>query len=121
MASGTRSCQPAAAIVSVSFLGVNAFLDLQADKLEDAGEVDVVFDVIDLTARHLPSLGADRALMRPFKRCLRADWKKRRDTIPPTFPASSDPPPPSHPEVNPSEAETSERSVETSCLDRKRP
>ena len=27
-------------------LGVNAFLDLQADKLEDAGEVDVVFDVI---------------------------------------------------------------------------
>jgi NADPH:quinone reductase-like Zn-dependent oxidoreductase len=27
-------------------LGVNTFLDLQADKLEDAGEVDVVFDVI---------------------------------------------------------------------------
>jgi len=27
-------------------LGVSAFLDLQADKLEDAGEVDVVFDVI---------------------------------------------------------------------------
>lgn len=27
-------------------LGVDAFLDLQADKLEDAGEVDVVFDVI---------------------------------------------------------------------------
>jgi NADPH:quinone reductase-like Zn-dependent oxidoreductase len=27
-------------------LGVNAFLDLQADKLEDAHEVDVVFDVI---------------------------------------------------------------------------
>jgi NADPH:quinone reductase-like Zn-dependent oxidoreductase len=27
-------------------LGVNAFLDLQADKLEDGGEVDVVFDVI---------------------------------------------------------------------------
>ncbi|HEY2563817.1 MAG TPA: NADP-dependent oxidoreductase, partial [Acidimicrobiales bacterium] len=27
-------------------LGVEAFLDLQADKLEDAGEVDVVFDVI---------------------------------------------------------------------------
>ena len=27
-------------------LGVNAFLDLQADKLEEAGEVDVVFDVI---------------------------------------------------------------------------
>jgi NADPH:quinone reductase-like Zn-dependent oxidoreductase len=27
-------------------LGVNAFLDLQADKLEDAGQVDVVFDVI---------------------------------------------------------------------------
>ena len=27
-------------------LGVNAFVDLQADKLEDAGEVDVVFDVI---------------------------------------------------------------------------
>ncbi len=27
-------------------LGVNAFLDLQADKLEDASEVDVVFDVI---------------------------------------------------------------------------
>jgi NADPH:quinone reductase-like Zn-dependent oxidoreductase len=27
-------------------LGANAFLDLQADKLEDAGEVDVVFDVI---------------------------------------------------------------------------
>jgi NADPH:quinone reductase-like Zn-dependent oxidoreductase len=27
-------------------LGVNAFLDLQADKLEDAGEVDVVLDVI---------------------------------------------------------------------------
>lgn len=27
-------------------LGVHAFLDLQADKLEDAGEVDVVFDVI---------------------------------------------------------------------------
>ncbi len=26
-------------------LGVDAFLDLQADKLEDAGEVDVVFDV----------------------------------------------------------------------------
>jgi len=27
-------------------LGANAFLDLQADKLEEAGEVDVVFDVI---------------------------------------------------------------------------
>jgi len=27
-------------------MGVSAFLDLQADKLEDAGEVDVVFDVI---------------------------------------------------------------------------
>ena len=27
-------------------LGVSAFLDLQADKLEEAGEVDVVFDVI---------------------------------------------------------------------------
>ncbi len=27
-------------------LGVSAFLDLQADKLEDAGEVDVVFDVL---------------------------------------------------------------------------
>jgi NADPH:quinone reductase-like Zn-dependent oxidoreductase len=27
-------------------LGVDAFLDLQADKLEDAGEADVVFDVI---------------------------------------------------------------------------
>ncbi len=27
-------------------LGVQAFLDLQADKLEDAGQVDVVFDVI---------------------------------------------------------------------------
>ena len=27
-------------------LGVRAFLDLQADKLEEAGEVDVVFDVI---------------------------------------------------------------------------
>ena len=27
-------------------LGVHAFLDLEADKLEDAGEVDVVFDVI---------------------------------------------------------------------------
>jgi NADPH:quinone reductase-like Zn-dependent oxidoreductase len=27
-------------------LGVDAFLDLQADKLEDASEVDVVFDVI---------------------------------------------------------------------------
>jgi NADPH:quinone reductase-like Zn-dependent oxidoreductase len=27
-------------------LGVDAFLDLQADQLEDAGEVDVVFDVI---------------------------------------------------------------------------
>jgi NADPH:quinone reductase-like Zn-dependent oxidoreductase len=27
-------------------LGVSAFLDLQADKLENAGEVDVVFDVI---------------------------------------------------------------------------
>ncbi|MFB7508533.1 NADP-dependent oxidoreductase [Streptomyces broussonetiae] len=27
-------------------LGVHTFLDLQADKLEDAGEVDVVFDVI---------------------------------------------------------------------------
>ena len=27
-------------------LGVSAFLDLQADKLDDAGEVDVVFDVI---------------------------------------------------------------------------
>jgi len=27
-------------------LGVNTFLDLQADKLEDAGEVDVVLDVI---------------------------------------------------------------------------
>jgi NADPH:quinone reductase-like Zn-dependent oxidoreductase len=27
-------------------LGVSRFLDLQADKLEDAGEVDVVFDVI---------------------------------------------------------------------------
>jgi NADPH:quinone reductase-like Zn-dependent oxidoreductase len=27
-------------------LGVSAFVDLQADKLEDAGEVDVVFDVI---------------------------------------------------------------------------
>jgi NADPH:quinone reductase-like Zn-dependent oxidoreductase len=27
-------------------LGVDAFLDLQADKLDDAGEVDVVFDVI---------------------------------------------------------------------------
>jgi NADPH:quinone reductase-like Zn-dependent oxidoreductase len=27
-------------------LGAHAFLDLQADKLEDAGEVDVVFDVI---------------------------------------------------------------------------
>jgi NADPH:quinone reductase-like Zn-dependent oxidoreductase len=27
-------------------LGVSTFLDLQADKLEDAGEVDVVFDVI---------------------------------------------------------------------------
>jgi NADPH:quinone reductase-like Zn-dependent oxidoreductase len=27
-------------------LGVKSFLDLQADKLEDAGEVDVVFDVI---------------------------------------------------------------------------
>jgi NADPH:quinone reductase-like Zn-dependent oxidoreductase len=27
-------------------LGVDAFLDLQADRLEDAGEVDVVFDVI---------------------------------------------------------------------------
>ena len=27
-------------------LGASAFLDLQADKLEDAGEVDVVFDVI---------------------------------------------------------------------------
>jgi NADPH:quinone reductase-like Zn-dependent oxidoreductase len=27
-------------------LGVDAFLDLQADSLEDAGEVDVVFDVI---------------------------------------------------------------------------
>ena len=27
-------------------LGVEAFLDLEADKLEDAGEIDVVFDVI---------------------------------------------------------------------------
>ncbi|GAA3207078.1 hypothetical protein GCM10020216_008430 [Nonomuraea helvata] len=27
-------------------LGVDAFLDLQADRLEDAGQVDVVFDVI---------------------------------------------------------------------------
>jgi NADPH:quinone reductase-like Zn-dependent oxidoreductase len=27
-------------------LGVSTFLDLQADRLEDAGEVDVVFDVI---------------------------------------------------------------------------
>ncbi len=27
-------------------LGVHTFLDLEADKLEDAGEVDVVFDVI---------------------------------------------------------------------------
>ena len=27
-------------------LGVSEFLDLQADKLEDVGEVDVVFDVI---------------------------------------------------------------------------
>jgi len=27
-------------------LGVDAFVDLQADKLEDAGEVDVAFDVI---------------------------------------------------------------------------
>jgi NADPH:quinone reductase-like Zn-dependent oxidoreductase len=27
-------------------LGVHAFVDLEADKLEDAGEVDVVFDVI---------------------------------------------------------------------------
>ena len=27
-------------------LGVRAFLDLQADRLEDAGQVDVVFDVI---------------------------------------------------------------------------
>src|SRR6516164_9825450 len=27
-------------------LGVSAFLDLQADKLEDAGQVDVIFDVI---------------------------------------------------------------------------
>jgi NADPH:quinone reductase-like Zn-dependent oxidoreductase len=27
-------------------LGVNSFLDLETEKLEDAGEVDVVFDVI---------------------------------------------------------------------------
>jgi NADPH:quinone reductase-like Zn-dependent oxidoreductase len=34
-------------------LGVHTFLDLQTDKLEDAGEVDVVFDVIggDILAR----------------------------------------------------------------------
>jgi NADPH:quinone reductase-like Zn-dependent oxidoreductase len=34
-------------------LGVHAFLDLETEKLEDAGEVDVVFDVIggDILAR----------------------------------------------------------------------
>ena len=31
---------------TASGLGVHAFLDLEADKLEDAGQVDVVFDVI---------------------------------------------------------------------------
>ena len=37
----------------VVFPGAHSFLDLQTEKLEDAGEVDVVFDVIggDILAR----------------------------------------------------------------------
>ncbi len=54
-------------------LGVNAFLDLEADKLEDAGQVDVVLDVIGgevldrsahwcaLAARSSPSSGCPRS------------------------------------------------------------
>ena len=46
-------------------LGVNAFLDPQADKLEDAGEADVVFDVIggEVLDRSAALVRADGALV----------------------------------------------------------
>jgi NADPH:quinone reductase-like Zn-dependent oxidoreductase len=46
-------------------LGVDAFLDLQADKLDDAGKVDVVFDVIggDILDRSTALVRADGTLV----------------------------------------------------------
>jgi NADPH:quinone reductase-like Zn-dependent oxidoreductase len=46
-------------------LGVNAFLGLQTDKLEDAGEVDVVFDVIggEILDRSAPLVRAGGTLV----------------------------------------------------------
>lgn len=46
-------------------LGVNAFLDLQSDKLEDAGKVDVVFDVIggEILDRSTALVGAGGTLV----------------------------------------------------------
>jgi NADPH:quinone reductase-like Zn-dependent oxidoreductase len=46
-------------------LGADAFVDLQADRLEDAGEVDVVFDVIggEVLQRSAPLVRADGTLV----------------------------------------------------------
>jgi NADPH:quinone reductase-like Zn-dependent oxidoreductase len=46
-------------------LGAEAFVDLQADRLEDAGEVDVVFDVIggDVLERSAPLIRAGGTLV----------------------------------------------------------
>jgi NADPH:quinone reductase-like Zn-dependent oxidoreductase len=46
-------------------LGADAFVDLQADRLEDAGEVDVVFDVIggNVLERSVPLIRAGGALV----------------------------------------------------------
>ena len=52
-------------------VGVSAFLDLQADKLEEAGEVDVVFDVIggevlDRSAALSVTVMTTKAITRPM-------------------------------------------------------
>ena len=55
-------------------LGVDAFLDLQADRLEDAGEVDVVFDVIggEILNRSA-AMGAPAARSSPPSGCRRSN------------------------------------------------
>jgi NADPH:quinone reductase-like Zn-dependent oxidoreductase len=46
-------------------LGADAFVDLQADRLEDVGEVDVAFDMIggEVLERSAPLVRADGTLL----------------------------------------------------------
>lgn len=58
-------------------LGVHAFLDLEADKLEDVGEADVVMDVIggEILDRSAAPVRGGGTLVTTIKGCPRSDQR----------------------------------------------